>query len=129
MYVWSFSYGLKWFNEYYLNNLLDKLNYQNCFPSSEFKYRHIEVWINIHPQLNSINHFLPICSFFIIVKPTRIIDILKSIFGNIYLNVITPDITMSNLTSTAHNTLLLLTFYQIHHPQNYIYIYMELWRI
>ena len=30
-----------------------------------------EVWINIHPQLKSMNHFLPKCSSLIIVKRTR----------------------------------------------------------
>ena len=37
---------------------------------------------------------------------------------SIYLNVITPNTIMSNLTTTSRNFLMLLIFSQIQHPQN-----------
>lgn len=112
MCVWSFLYGLKWPNEYYLNNLPEKSSREEkLFSLLKFEYSRIDVSINIQPQLNSINHL-------IIVKPTRRRYNFKSIFENIYLIVITPNTKMSNLTTTSHNFLLLLTFFQINHPHN-----------
>ena len=98
--MWSYGHpymDLKEFNEYCVNNLLDKL--WNRFSFKWLKYRLIWIMTNIHLLMYlmtlSSHIFLPH-----IVQPKRIRSNSETLIGSIYLNINTPNNILGNITTT-----------------------------
>ena len=115
------------FNDYYINNLLDKLSKEN---KTVFLLGIFNIDLLNYEQHSQTNEFLDFLSphmlLLHIVQPTRIRNNSKTLIDNIYSNVITPNNISGNITATISdhlpNLLLLLIFSLIHHLQNQLFL-------
>ena len=89
------------FNDYCINNLLDKLSKEN---KTVFLLGDFDIDLLNYEQHSLTNEFLdPLSSHVLlphIVQPTRIRNNSKTLTDNIYLNVITPNNISGNITAT-----------------------------
>ena len=89
------------FNDYCINNLLDKLSKEN---KTVFLLGDFDIHLLNYGQHSLTNEFLdPLSSHVLlphIVEPTRIRNNSKTLTDNIYLNVITPNNISGNITAT-----------------------------
>ena len=119
--------SLNEFNDYYINNLLDKLSQEN---KTVFLLGDFNIDLLNYDQHSLTNEFLDSLSSHMllphIVQPTRIRNNSKTLIDNIYSNVITPNNISGNITATISdhlpNLLLLLIFSLIHHLQNQLFL-------
>ena len=100
------SMNLTDFNCNYLNKLLENISKEQ---KSIFLFGDFNVTLlnsNKHNQTNKFldsvasNSFIPL-----ILQPTRITDHSNTLIGNIFSNVVVPDIILGNLTSTISDHL------------------------
>ena len=118
---------LNGFNDYYINNLLDKLSKEN---KTVFVLGDFNIDLLNYGQHSLTNEFLDSFSSHMllphIVQPTRIRNNSKTLIDNIYSNVITPNNISGNITATISdhlpNFLLFLIFSLTHHLQNWIFL-------
>ena len=94
------------FNDYYINNLLDKLSKEN---KTVFLLISFNVDLLNYDQHSLTNEFLGSLSSHTlsphIVQPTRIRNNSKTLINNIYLNVITPNKISGTITATISDDL------------------------
>ena len=94
------------FNDYYINNLLDKLSKEN---KTVFLLGDFNIDLSNYDQYSLTNEFLDSLSAHMllphIVQQTRIRNNSKTLFYHIYPNVITPNNTSSNITATISDHL------------------------
>ena len=92
--------NLNEFNDYYINNLLDKLSKEN---KTVFLLGDFDIDLLNYDQHSLTNEFLdPLSSHVLlphIVQPTRIRNNSKTLTDNIYLHVITPNNISGNITA------------------------------
>ena len=95
------------FNDYYINNLLDKLSKEN---KTVFLLGDFNIDLLNYDQHSLTNEFLDSLSSHMllphIVQPTRIRNNSKTLIDNIYSNVITPNNISGNITATISDHLL-----------------------
>ena len=111
------------FNNYYINNVMDKLTKEN---KTVFLLGDFNIDLLNYDQHSLTNEFLDFLSSQMllphIVQPTRIRNNSKTLIYNIYSNVITPNNISGNITATLSDDLpsflLLLIFSLTHHLQN-----------
>ena len=94
------------FNDYYINNLLDKLSKEN---KTVFLLGDFNIDLLNYDQHSLTNEFLDSLSSHMllphIVQPTRIRNNSKTLIDNIYSNVITPNNISGNITATISDHL------------------------
>ena len=91
---------LNGFNDYYINNLLDKLSKEN---KTVFVLGDFNIDLLNYGQRSLTNEFLDSFSSHMllphIVQPTRIRNNSKTLIDNIYSNIITPNNISGNITA------------------------------
>ena len=94
------------FNDYYINNLLDKLSKEN---KTVFLLGDFNIDLLNYDQHSLTNEFLDFLSSHMllphIVQPTRIRNNSKTLIDNIYSNVITPNNISRNIAATISDHL------------------------
>ena len=111
------------FNDYFVNNLLDKFSKEN---KTVFLLADFNTGLLNYDQVSPTNEFFDSLSSHTllphIVQPTKIRNNSKALIGNIYSNAITSNNISGNLTATIldHLSQLLIApdIPPIHHLQN-----------
>ena len=110
------------FNDFYINNLLDKLSEEN---KTVFLLGDLNIDSMNYDQHSLTNKFLDSLSSHMlllhIVQPTRIRNNSKTLIDNTYSNVITPNnisTLLPQYQTISPNFLLLLILSLTHHLQN-----------